>query len=160
MWNIYLVFIDWQQQTLRWNKDIKQFRLLKMLCCIGLLRWDSAEMVSVMPVIYSVTCCIISFHSLTLIKNKGILLPVNLYSSQDLSFKIRSWSYRKQNNKKKPIKNISPAIQKYPFYRAIQHYWLLADNPMVGATYAQYTINRRNPVLSIARLQHCCKYMP
>ena len=50
--------------------------------CIGLLRWDSVELVSVIPVICSITYCYItSFHSLPLIKGKGLPLPVHLYST-------------------------------------------------------------------------------
>lgn len=130
MWNIYLVFIDWQQQTLKCIKDIKQFSLLKMLYGIGLLRWDSVEMISVMPVIYSVTCCcIISSHSLTLIKGKGLLLPVNLCNTGAF---IQNQVLILDN--KNPSKTTT---QKYSFCTAIQHYWSLADKPMVEAVYKQ-----------------------
>lgn len=133
-------------------KDRKQFSPLKMLCCIGLLRWDSAEMVSVMPVIYSVTgCCIISFHSLTLIKGKGLLLPVNLCSTGSF-IQNKTLILEKTKKIKKLIKTISLAIQKYPFYTAITGCELIKPWQVL---HLQCTINRRNPGLSIAMLQHC-----
>lgn len=51
-----------------------------MPCCIALLGWDSVEMVSVMSETCSVTYCyVISVHSLLLIKENGLPVPVHLY---------------------------------------------------------------------------------
>lgn len=102
-------------------------------------------MVSVLSVIFNVTCCyIISFCFLPLIKGKGLPLHMYLYGTGT------NWALKKK------IKTCLSSHTKI----SILQYWLLANKPIVAAVYLQYTINRRKPVMSIVILNYYSKYMP